>query len=388
MSLSLWLGYLAAVHNGKKDARSALPDTPGPNPYYEYLARKGRRRASVIEHRFWQEDRRNKHRWIEAENEQHQAELELPRLQQEADSAHHAFEIERARDQEEAIALNPPGRAYVPVVIYWLLLALLIGGDAAISYTAFLTVGDVTPWLVGALSLMVVVAMVVIGHVIGDRLRHGAAGRWTKVGLVATVLVISVVMTVFREQAQAEALEATRSSQIEAIVITPGQPQPVPVPAEPAVEFSPAMLPGLFMFLTVTMMGIVVPAILAYYVERRPRLLKVMQAQYAAGRAKRQLDAARRRFYRANRRVAVTRSHRVSRHQEARVRLDESRDAAYWLMSAYANANMRRRGSQELHASLREKPEVPGRELLGELDWTYPQAQRGPTYWGKVAGDL
>ncbi|HYF94811.1 MAG TPA: hypothetical protein VD969_21565 [Symbiobacteriaceae bacterium] len=392
MSLSLWIDLVSAKLSGDRDARSALPEGPGPNPYFEYLARKGRRQASRLESRFWREDRRSKQRWIDAENQHHQAELELPLLVRQADAARERYELERARDQEDAVALNPPGRAYIPVVLSWLLLGLLIGGDAAISYTAFLTIGDVTPWLVGALSLMVVVAMVVIGHVIGDRFRHGTAGRWTKAGLVAVVIAISVVMTVFREQAQAEALAATRSVEIEAVTVTPGAP-PAAAPQEPpgppaTWEFSPAMLPGFFMFLTVTMMGMVVPAILAYYVERRPRVLKVGQLNWITTRAEARLGAGRRRLCRANRRVAMTRTYRLTRYKEAQVRLDQSRDDIYWLMSAYADANMRRRGTQELHASLREKPPVPGRESLDELDWTYPEADRGATYWGRAPGAL
>lgn len=387
MSLSLYFDWLRAVRHGKKDARSALSESQGPNPYFDYLAREGRRRASVIERRFWQEDRHFEHRWIDAENRQHQAELELPRLQRELVSAQAARDTERARDEAETVELNPPGRAYIPVLLHWLLLALLIGGDAAISYSAFLTIGDVTPWLVGALSLMVVVAMVVIGHVIGDRLRHGTAGRWTVVGLVAVVLAISVVMTIYREQAQAEALEATRSSQIEVVSLT-GETQPV-TPSEPVqLVFNPAQLPAFFMFLTVTMMGIVVPAILAYYVERRPRLLKAVEASWAARRAAARLGAGRRRFYQANRRVAASRADRANRHRQACARLDESRDDMYWLMSVYADANMRRRSSQELPPGLLEKPPVPGREILGELDWSYPTAHRGETYWGKTPGQL
>ncbi|HWI60330.1 MAG TPA: hypothetical protein VNT75_00685 [Symbiobacteriaceae bacterium] len=380
MSLSLWIDLMAAKWNGRKDGRSALPDSPGPNPYYEFLARKGRRQSAEIGRRFWREDRRSKGRWVAAEGALRQAEFELPRLQDEAAAARQAYETERARDQEEAIALNPPGRAYIPVVLYWLLLALLIGGDAAISYTAFLTIGDVTPFLVAALALMVVVAMVVIGHVIGDRLRHGAAGAGTKIGLVAIVVVISVVMTVYREQAQVEALAAARGAEIEAITITPGAPaaapSPAPVVAATPGMFDPSMLPAFFMFLTVTMMGMVVPAILAYYVERRPRLLKVVQTYRISGWANARLHRGRRRLYKAGRRAAAARTHRFARYREAQVRLDECRDDFYWLMSAYATANMRVRGSQELHVSLRDKPLVPGRELLDDLDWTNPEPYR------------
>ena len=217
MSLSRWIELLSARWNGAKDAGSALPEHPEPNPYYEYLAQKARWRATGIQRRFWGEDRRRRQRWISAATRRYQAELDLSRLTRAADDAGQRYALERARDQEDAAALNPPGRAYVPVGLYWLLLGLLIAGDAAISYTAFLTIGDVTPWMVGALSLMVVVAMVVIGHVIGDRLRHGTTGRGTKIGLVATVVVISVVMTVFREQAQAEALAASRSAELAAV---------------------------------------------------------------------------------------------------------------------------------------------------------------------------
>jgi len=366
MSLSLWLDLMGAKWHGRQDAQSALPDQPGPNPYYEYLARKGHRRAGAIHRRFLKLDLRNQHRLIQAETAQRQAQVELPRLQAEADQHKQAYELERAHDQEEARGLNPPGRAYIPVVLYWLLLALLIAGDAAISYSAFLTLGDLMPWLVAALALMVVVAMVVLGHVIGDRFRHGHGGRWGKAGLMLTVVAISLVMTLFREQAQQAAAEATRSVEIGTIIIDgPAATAPVAMAGPAALESISAFL----MFLIITMMGIVVPAILAYYVERRPRLLKVVQVHWQHRRARARLIGGQRRLSRAGRRVAAARAERISRHAQAQVRLDESRDDIFWLMSAYAQANMRRRGSQELPASLQERPAVPGREILAELDW-------------------
>lgn len=444
MSLSLWFDLISARWHGKKDAKAPLPEGAPPNPYYEFLARRGHRRAAELQRRFWREDQGNRARWIAAENQQHQAELELPRLQHEADTARQTYDMERARDQEEAQVLNPPGRAYIPPVLYWLLMGLLVAGDAAISYSSFLTIGDVMPWLVAALSLMVVVGMVVLGHVIGDRIRHGTTVRWMVVGLLALVMGISFIMTLFREQARVEAAQATSNAQIDTIIIdepAPSAPdsgasagsgtstgtgnstgtQPdtgtsagttndtanttagsgvvatddTDAPAATGggetkftLEFDPAALPGFLMFFTITSMGIVVPAILAYYVERRPRLLKVVQAYRIAQWKKFHLDAGRRRFYRANRRVTATRAHRVARHAVMGARLDESRDDTYWLMSAYASSNLRWRGLQELPESMRERPAVPGRELLGELDWTYPDAVRGPSYWGKAPGSL
>lgn len=384
VSLTLWIDRIRAVRNGRKDAEAELPAGPEPTPYWEYLARKGHRRAVRVERRFWEEDRRNKLRWIQATMQQHQAGLELKRLQHRADQAQAAYEQERALDQAETAELNPPGRAYIPVLVYWVLLALLIAGDAAISYAAFLSLGKILFWQVASLAIMLVVSMVVIGHVIGDMFRHGNVSGRQKVLISLVVIAISVVLTLFRENAQ-QAVQNASTFQLDTITLNaPGSPSsPAAQPAAPPTTAAPSwhfsldinQVAGFFMFLIITAMGIAIPGLLAYYVERRPRLLKVAQARQRAGWARFRLGLARQRFYWANRRVAWSKAHRVSRHIDTAAALNENRENTYYLMAVYADATMRQRKSTALPEAMRTRPPVPGAEILGELEWTYPEAQ-------------
>lgn len=401
--------------NGYRDARSVLPDSQEPNPYWEYLSRKGHERASRIERLFWQEDQKNKRRWIQAVNRQHQAEVELGWLEQESEKAQSAYQAERDRDRADARELNPPGRAYIHVAVYWVLLGLLIVGDAAISYSAFLSIGKVSQWQVVALSIMVVVSMVVVGHVIGDRFRHGQVSNKSKAVMFLVVVLISIVMTLFREDAQETARQATSASQLDQIILTAPAPDSqapqtqsggsgsdtsaapataVQTPESPSAQASGesgwsfsldfTMVVGFFMFLIITSMGIVIPAVLAYYVERRPRLLKVAEEYQRWQWARTRLYLGRKRLFLANRELARSPADRAARHVQAVARLNESREAIYYLMSLYANVNMRMRKRQGLAESLRDKPTVPGGEILGDLDWTNPDPRSGTTPAGTI----
>jgi hypothetical protein len=343
------LQRVSAAWNGMIDGWRSIPHEAAELPavYLRVMQSRGREVVHRITLAFYRADRRLYARWVAAEGALATA-IQEQHLQ-EATCA-------EARSQYEAITAsadafdqkhNEPGAWYCPPGSYRLSVCLLAFADLPLTYWA-LQVFDLSNLYLIPVTILVVASLAVLGHFAGDYLRRlNLPIRRLLWGVLALAGFLTISLTYLRETALTGSETGTISPLASALV-----------------------------FVGITAVGFVLPALLSLHLRHMPLSGQVRRAKRQWQKQEGRVRGARRAVTRAQRLLAQARANRqtlfVTRQRQCEL-ISAMTDK---LMDIYATANVRWRKGHTYPPGLYAQPPVQVPEALLHLDWELPLADR------------
>lgn len=351
-----WQAYMlwSARRNGRIDGERQLPEDEAQEaPHYiDLLCQRGQRSAERVAQSWVRQDAALQGRYLRAASSLQEAGARQPDAERQEEEAFLRYERLRREAEVEHQRLNPSGHWYISPFWYRVSVLLLAVGDLPLTAFGFQALG-LSTFFTQVVAGLVVVLLASLGHFAGHYARQLG---WKEGALLAAVGVVAAFfigsVTYLREVSlQAVAAEVESVDTVGATLV----------------------------FAAVTLLGFMVPALLAFHCLKLPLASKVQRARRDWERACRECDRLRRRLARARallRQIAImrqgARDAAVQEFYLIRAGLKEA-------MAAYCAANVRTREGNGTPPALRLLPQVEmplalarGLEREGPGDWPDP----------------